>query len=81
MKYSQKHICSQEHAIIQTHYRVIQTKMATALFLCTTLRTKWNRTVGYNGCRAKMNWTYSATAFEGVRRSLSLSASSSHYSG
>ena len=24
MKYSQKHICSQEHTIIQTDYRVIQ---------------------------------------------------------
>ena len=32
MKYSQKHICSQEHAIIQTDYKVIQTKMATAIF-------------------------------------------------
>ena len=38
MKYSEKHICSQEHAIIQTDYRVIQTKMATPSFfvqLCT----------------------------------------------
>ena len=55
MKYSQKCICSQEHAIIQTDYRVRQTKMATVLFLCTTLRAKWNRTVGYNSCRAKTN--------------------------
>ena len=81
MKYSQKRICSQEHAIIQTDYRVIQTKMATAIFLCTTLLTKWNRTVRYNGCRAKMNRAFSATAFEGMHCSLSLSASSCHYSG
>ena len=81
MKYSKKRICSQEHAIIQTDYKVIQTKMATALFLCTTLHAKWNRTVRYNDCRAKTNRAFSAIAFEGVHHSLSLSASLRHYSG
>ena len=63
MKYSQKCICSQEHTIIQTDYGVIQTKMATAIFLHTTLRAKWKQTVRYNGCRAKTNPAFSTTAF------------------
>ena len=54
--------------------------MAIALFLCINLHVKWNRTVGYNGCSAKTNRAFSATAFEGIRLSLFLSASSSHYS-
>ena len=73
-----KRICSQEH---DPNRLESYTKMATAIFLCTTLRAKWNRTVGCNGYRAKKNQDFSTNVIKGVRRSLSLSASLCHCSG